>query len=271
MGGFNNPIIGGGGTLVYPAIKSPDFVDSVSGWEINKDGSAEFNNLEIRGTFIGTNWAISASGVFFYNGTPAANNLIMSFSNMLTGTDPYGNEFLSGLVTYALVGGTYYAFQFAAGATSFPAIVQYSAATEAGPWSQIMEIQTDNLGDWAIIPKNTAAIQLDGPVQATGIVTNGAGTNSSGSAPSPGQTLTINAAAAQLSDTTRDYQLYLTFSGAGNVTVQAGPTSAVARTIYPTAAAVAGAPYPVRMPAGWFIKCTGTGTVAIASQTVVGC
>lgn len=43
--GFNNPIIGGGGALVYPSIHSPDYVPGVSGWSINKDGSAEFNSI----------------------------------------------------------------------------------------------------------------------------------------------------------------------------------------------------------------------------------
>jgi len=47
--GFNNPIIGGGGTLVYPSIHSPDYVMGVSGWTINKDGTVEFNNGIFRG------------------------------------------------------------------------------------------------------------------------------------------------------------------------------------------------------------------------------
>lgn len=47
---FTNSIVGGQGTLVRPAIKSPNFLTGVSGWSINKDGSAEFNNVVIRGT-----------------------------------------------------------------------------------------------------------------------------------------------------------------------------------------------------------------------------
>jgi hypothetical protein len=45
MSGFSNPLIGGGGGLVYPSIHSPDFVHGVSGWSINKDGSAEFHDI----------------------------------------------------------------------------------------------------------------------------------------------------------------------------------------------------------------------------------
>jgi len=47
MSGFSNPIIGGGGALVYPAIQSPNFVHGVSGWQIAKDGSAEFQDVII--------------------------------------------------------------------------------------------------------------------------------------------------------------------------------------------------------------------------------
>lgn len=49
--GFSNPIIGGGGTLVREAIRSPDYVPGVSGWTINRDGSAEFNDVQVRGDF----------------------------------------------------------------------------------------------------------------------------------------------------------------------------------------------------------------------------
>lgn len=52
MGGFGNPIIGGGGSLVYPSIHSPNFQTGVMGWTINKDGSAEFSSAIIRGAIV---------------------------------------------------------------------------------------------------------------------------------------------------------------------------------------------------------------------------
>lgn len=64
--GFSNPIIGGGGTLVYPSIHSPGFQHLIQGWAINKDGSAEFNNLEIRGQFSGLDFVLNENGLFFY-------------------------------------------------------------------------------------------------------------------------------------------------------------------------------------------------------------
>lgn len=46
--GFANSVVGGI-TLVRPAIRSPNFVTGTSGWTINIDGSAEFNNVIVRG------------------------------------------------------------------------------------------------------------------------------------------------------------------------------------------------------------------------------
>lgn len=48
--GFSNPIIGGGGSLVYPSIHSPGFVAGATGWSIDKNGNAEFNDIVALGT-----------------------------------------------------------------------------------------------------------------------------------------------------------------------------------------------------------------------------
>lgn len=45
---FSNPIVGGT-VLIRPAIQSPDYVAGTSGWSINKDGTAEFNDVTVRG------------------------------------------------------------------------------------------------------------------------------------------------------------------------------------------------------------------------------
>lgn len=44
---FNNPIVDGRDQLVRSAVKSPNYVTTLSGWSINKDGSAEFSDLTI--------------------------------------------------------------------------------------------------------------------------------------------------------------------------------------------------------------------------------
>lgn len=50
---FSNPITGGQGALVRPAIKSPNYAPGGPGWSINRDGSAEFADLILNfgGTF----------------------------------------------------------------------------------------------------------------------------------------------------------------------------------------------------------------------------
>jgi hypothetical protein len=98
--GFNNPLTGQNGALIYQQIKSPNFSVGISGWKIAKDGSAEFNNLTIRGTFFGTNFIINSSGIFIYSGTPAAGNLILSLAGA-AGVDSFGNTYSQGLTAGA--------------------------------------------------------------------------------------------------------------------------------------------------------------------------
>lgn len=46
---WQDPIAAGDGSLIYPALKSPNYVTGVSGWQISRDGDAEFNNVTVRG------------------------------------------------------------------------------------------------------------------------------------------------------------------------------------------------------------------------------
>lgn len=95
-GGFADPIVGPNTNLLIPAIQSPNFTAGITGWTINKDGSAEFNNLTVRGTFFGTDYIINTNGVFFYSGTPATGNLIISLAGA-AGTDGFSNAYPQGL------------------------------------------------------------------------------------------------------------------------------------------------------------------------------
>jgi hypothetical protein len=45
---FTNPIVGGV-KLIRQAIQSPNYVPGVSGWTINRDGTAEFSGVTLRG------------------------------------------------------------------------------------------------------------------------------------------------------------------------------------------------------------------------------
>lgn len=95
---FENPIVGGT-VLRIPAIQSPNFVTTVSGWTINIDGSAEFNNLTVRGTFQGADFILNNTGLFVYSGTPANGNLVASIAPS-GGTDTFGNSFSAGITSY---------------------------------------------------------------------------------------------------------------------------------------------------------------------------
>jgi hypothetical protein len=100
---FANPIIGGGGSLVYPSIHSPNFIHNIGGWSIKKDGSAEFNNLTLRGTFMGTNFEINNLGAFFYSGPPATGNLIISVTPAAGVNDGFGNAFKAHVTVYGSI------------------------------------------------------------------------------------------------------------------------------------------------------------------------
>jgi len=89
-----DPIVGGN-VLRRPAIQSPNFVHGTSGWTINADGTAEFNNLIIRGTFLGSDFELSNNGFFLYTGTPAPGNIPIAGITAGT-TDDYGNVPISG-------------------------------------------------------------------------------------------------------------------------------------------------------------------------------
>lgn len=95
---FRNPILGAGGsTLLRPAIQSPNYVTGSTGWTIKRDGSAEFNNVVIRG---GT---VVSGRALYYNGTPALGNLILSIA-AAAGVDSFGNAYVKGLGVYNAAG-----------------------------------------------------------------------------------------------------------------------------------------------------------------------
>lgn len=98
-----------------------------------------------------------------------------------------------------------------------------------------------------------------------------AGTSTAASAPviaSPGF---ASGTASQLSDTTRDYMVYIQIgTGGGTVSLAIGPTSTPANAILTSAAGVNGELLSVLLPAGWFLKIT-VATSTIADQIAIGC
>lgn len=52
--GFGNPVIGGDGELVIDDVHSRGYTAGVSGWSIQRNGAAEFNDVSVRGTVTAT-------------------------------------------------------------------------------------------------------------------------------------------------------------------------------------------------------------------------
>lgn len=103
------------------------------------------------------------------------------------------------------------------------------------------------------------------------VAVHNAGTNGAGSAPALTSLGFVSGTAAQLTDLTRDYTVYLECTTTGTATsIAIGPTSTPATTIMASAACSAGTVYTVRLPAGWYLKWAGT-TTAFATQTAIGC
>lgn len=49
---WEQPIAAGDGSLIYPALKSPNYVPGVSGWMISRDGDVEFGDGTYRGNIL---------------------------------------------------------------------------------------------------------------------------------------------------------------------------------------------------------------------------
>jgi hypothetical protein len=125
MSGFMSPVnpVVGGTVLRRAAIQSPNYVTGVSGWAIKQDGSAEFNNVVIRGS------TVEDSVALYYSGTPAAGELIASVA-AAAGTDAFGNAYLAGIVAYDPSSSPVFAARVGNGQVNF-----LYATTEAGPWT----------------------------------------------------------------------------------------------------------------------------------------
>lgn len=161
--GFSNPIVGGGGGLVYPSIHSPNFnvttpLSSPSpSWGILKSGLAYFFGLTLLGgSFTGTNYVINSSGTFFYSGTPAAGNLVATITPT-SGTDTYGNAYLQGVTSYQPPGPFATATNLNGGLVSW-----FEAATQVGPYTNYADIgfsfTSPNLGTLNLQANNLVQI-----------------------------------------------------------------------------------------------------------------
>lgn len=143
---------------------------------------------------------------------------------------------------------------------------------------QVWEFFCDGSGNWGVYDKTNShsAITLTPSTEAValaGVVSNNAGTSSAGSAPIlTGVAGTNGGAAVQLSDTARDYMVYLQVGTAGTAfIVQMGHTSAGNDvTLHASGVATAGQTLTFRLPAGWYFLWSAT-TATLAQSVAVGC
>jgi hypothetical protein len=103
---------------------------------------------------------------------------------------------------------------------------------------------------------------------------NGAASGTQSAGPAAGNILTpanTNGVAAQLTDTSRDYMVYLTVGTAGTAfTVAIGPTASPANTVVPSGTATSGEVISFRLPNAWFWQWSAT-TATLAAQTAIAC
>jgi len=80
------------------------------------------------------NGSVISGTDLFYSGAPAAGNLVASISAS-GGTDSFGNQYLAGVNSYTLIGGTYFAIVTNSGVVGY-----YSSTPNMGPWA--LNVQT---------------------------------------------------------------------------------------------------------------------------------
>jgi hypothetical protein len=141
-----NPILGGD-VLRRAAIVSPNFNEAnptaspTPSWGILQSGLAYFFGLVLAGgTITGPDYIFNSQGLFFYNGTPGAGNLIAWFAPA-AGVDQFGNPFTEGLnvggagQNIALIPQVNSAFQVT---TTLAGILEAAATLGSGDVSQVV-------------------------------------------------------------------------------------------------------------------------------------
>ncbi len=120
------------------------------------------------------------------------------------------------------------------------------------------------------LARTAAGVLTASGLAVTNLLTPNGGTATAGSAPALTPTF-ANGVASQLTDTTRDYLVYLQIGTAGTAfTLAIGPTSTPANTLMASATPLADELLSFRLPAGWYVKWAGTSTT-LTTQTAIGC
>lgn len=141
-------------------------------------------------------------------------------------------------------------------------------------------VQSGNVTVAGTLAAASLSAGTQGVTTYTGIQTYGANSGDNTSAAAVYLNGTIGAGAAailgtaatgtQLSDTTRDYMVYLgVTAGGAAATLSIGAANTAVATLYATATCGVGTQYAFRLPAGWYIRFQGT--AGITQQTAISC
>lgn len=143
------------------------------------------------------------------------------------------------------------------------------------PGSQVWSVDaTGNTVQSGTVTAMSLQAGTQGPVAQTGVETflAGAGVNTSASANVITPTFGVSASSGtQLTDTTRDYMVYITTTGGGaNNTLTIGPNStATAATIMANATVGTGVMWSFKLPAAWFVRSAGAAAIGVQSAISV--
>lgn len=126
---FTNEVIGTNGVLIRNWLQSANYVSGVSGWQITKDGAAEFNN----GTFRGSIEVGPLTGQHFIVNNSATGDVIDiydSSNTLVAKIDKFGEIITTSGVDSALMFGNGFSFvDFAAPPGSFGGMTGHSRST----------------------------------------------------------------------------------------------------------------------------------------------
>jgi hypothetical protein len=156
---FRNYSLTKGGNLTIGSMQSPDYAAGAAGWQVRKDGSAEFNDLVIRGEFNGAFFFIDSTGAFFYD--PVTGSLAASIASA-AGTNKLGDAYLAGQTAYFTT----------------PGLVTYALnMSAAGGFTALTWLVNSGSGftDLASISSSGGGLAID--ASASGAVTVNAGSN----------------------------------------------------------------------------------------------
>ena len=163
--GFANPIIGGGGGLVYPSIHSPNYAPGTAGWSINKNGTAQFYGLTLD----------NGTELYYSTATPQLGTLILAVSGS-NGVDSAGNHYLRGTFAYLGSAGSHPTEAWGLD-LQFAAVGFYTWSGTA--WTQGANITQDGGGRLVLAGAGTSAVDANAPLTVSGALTATGGTAAS--------------------------------------------------------------------------------------------